>query len=57
LAADWIRLSPEWATVTQYFGGEEQAALDRQLTPLTEAHRALHRSCQSWPGTTGALAG
>ena len=39
-AADWVRQSAEWATSTQYFGGEEQAALDRQLTPLTLARRA-----------------
>jgi uncharacterized protein (DUF885 family) len=38
-AADWVRLSPEWATFTQYFSAEEQATLDRQLTPLTPAHR------------------
>ena len=39
-AADWVRQSAEWATSTQYFGAEEQAALDSQLTPLTPAHRA-----------------
>ena len=39
-AADWVRQSAEWSTATQYFGGEEQAALDRQLTPLTPARRA-----------------
>ncbi|MES2150969.1 MAG: DUF885 family protein [Pseudomonadota bacterium] len=33
-AADWVRLKPERATTTQYFSGAEQAALDRQLTPL-----------------------
>jgi uncharacterized protein (DUF885 family) len=38
-AADWIRLSPERATFSQYFTGEEQAAFDRQLTPLTPAQR------------------
>ncbi len=39
-AADWVRQSAEWATSTQYFSGEDQAALDRQLTPLTPARRA-----------------
>lgn len=38
-AADWVRLNPQTATQTQYFSGAEQAALDRQLTPLTVAQR------------------
>ena len=38
-AADWVRLSPERATFSQYFGAEEQAAFDRELTPLTAAQR------------------
>ncbi|MCS0628049.1 DUF885 domain-containing protein [Telluria mixta] len=38
-AADWVRANPQLATSTQYFGGAEQDALDRQLTPLTQAHR------------------
>jgi uncharacterized protein (DUF885 family) len=38
-AADWVRLSPEWASNTQYFSGAEQAALDAELTPQTPAHR------------------
>jgi hypothetical protein len=38
-AADWVRLSPERATLAQYFSGEEQAALDRQLTPITPTQR------------------
>ena len=38
-AADWVRLSPERASAVQYFSGAEQAALDRQLTPLTQAQR------------------
>lgn len=38
-AEDWVRLSPQLATSTQYFGGTEQAKLDRELTPLTAAHR------------------
>ncbi|MFO1341148.1 MAG: DUF885 domain-containing protein [Burkholderiaceae bacterium] len=42
-AADWVRLSPERATYSQYFGGAEQAALDRQLTPLTPAQRQRQR--------------
>lgn len=43
-AADWVRQSPEWATATQYFGGDEQAALDRRLTPQTPAHREQRRA-------------
>jgi uncharacterized protein (DUF885 family) len=38
-AADWVRANPQLATSTQYFDGAEQEALDRQLTPLTAAHR------------------
>jgi uncharacterized protein (DUF885 family) len=38
-ADDWVRLNPQLATSTQYFTGAEQDALDRQLTPLTEAQR------------------
>ena len=38
-AADWVRANPQLATSTQYFDGAEQDALDRQLTPLTQAHR------------------
>lgn len=38
-AEDWVRLSPQTATSTQYFSGAEQARLDRELTPLTAAHR------------------
>jgi uncharacterized protein (DUF885 family) len=40
-AADWVRLSAERASMTQYFSGAEQAALERQLTPLTPERRAL----------------
>lgn len=39
-AADWVRLSPERATMSQYFSGAEQAALERQLSPLTPERRA-----------------
>ncbi len=39
-AQDWVRLEPQLATANQYFSGAEQNALDRQLTPLTEAQRA-----------------
>jgi uncharacterized protein (DUF885 family) len=42
-AADWVRLSPERATSTQYFGGAEQTALDRQLAPVTAAQRAKYQ--------------
>ena len=38
-AADWVRADPTSATVTQYFSGAEQDALDRQLTPITKAYR------------------
>jgi uncharacterized protein (DUF885 family) len=38
-AEDWVRMNPQLATATQYFSGAEQARLDRQLTPLTKAHR------------------
>ena len=43
-AADWVRQSAEWATSTQYFSGEEQQALDRQLTPRTAAQRQQNRA-------------
>ena len=35
--ADWVRSSPDQATSTRYFSGEEQRSLERQLTPVTEA--------------------
>jgi uncharacterized protein (DUF885 family) len=38
-AADWVRLSPEWASNTQYFRGAEQAALDAELAPQTIEQR------------------
>ncbi len=38
-AADWVRLSAERATFAQYFSGAEQAAFDRELTPITPAQR------------------
>lgn len=38
-AADWMRANPSGATAAQYFTGAEQDALDRQLTPITQAHR------------------
>lgn len=43
-AADWVRLSPERATFSQYFSGAEQAALDRELTPITPAQRERQRA-------------
>lgn len=43
-AADWVRQSPERATLTQYFSGAEQAALDRQLTLPTAESRARSRA-------------
>jgi uncharacterized protein (DUF885 family) len=38
-AADWVSLSAERATTTQYFKGTEQAAFDRQLSPQTPERR------------------
>jgi uncharacterized protein (DUF885 family) len=43
-AQDWVRLNPQLATSTQYFAGAEQDALDRQLTPLTDAQRQKVRA-------------
>ena len=37
--ADWVRLSPERATFTQWFSGEEQATLDGQLSVLNKTTR------------------
>ncbi len=38
-AADWVRLSAEGATFSQYFSAAEQAAFERELTPITEVQR------------------
>ncbi len=38
-AADWVRLSPERATFSQYFQGAEQEALDGQLSTLGPERR------------------
>jgi uncharacterized protein (DUF885 family) len=38
-AADWVRQSAERATMSQLLGSEEQATLERELTPLTRARR------------------
>ncbi|WP_020655758.1 DUF885 domain-containing protein [Massilia niastensis] len=38
-AEEWVRMNPQLATMTQYFSGAEQAKLDRELTPLTQAQR------------------
>jgi uncharacterized protein (DUF885 family) len=35
--AEWIRGNPDQAIATRYFTGDEQQALDRQLTPETDA--------------------
>ena len=43
-AADWVRLSPERATSVQYFAGAEQQALDRQLSPISDAQRAKYHA-------------
>lgn len=42
-AADWMRLTPERTTFSQYFAGPEQDLLDGQSTPLTDAQRARER--------------
>jgi uncharacterized protein (DUF885 family) len=42
-AADWMRLSAERVTFSQYFSGAEQAAFERQLTPQTPEQRARSR--------------
>jgi uncharacterized protein (DUF885 family) len=42
-AADWMRLSAERVTFSQYFSGAEQAAFERELTPQTPARRAKTR--------------
>lgn len=39
-AADWMRGDPLSSTVSQFFSGAEQDALDRQLTPVSAAYRA-----------------
>jgi len=39
-----VRSNPEQATQSQYFSGQEQDALDRQLTPNTRAFRAAQVS-------------
>jgi uncharacterized protein (DUF885 family) len=39
-SAEWVGGDPILATVTQYFDGAEQDALDRQLTPITKEFRA-----------------
>lgn len=40
LAKQTMRADPDAATRAQYFSGDEQDALDRQLTPNTKAYRA-----------------
>ena len=42
-AADWMRLSAERVTFSQYFSGAEQAAFERQLTPQTPDRRVKSR--------------
>jgi uncharacterized protein (DUF885 family)/glyoxylase-like metal-dependent hydrolase (beta-lactamase superfamily II) len=38
-AREWVRSNPQRATALQYFTGEEQDRLDRQLTPVTRRYR------------------
>ena len=40
LTTETMRASPTGATMSQFFTGAEQDALDRQLTPITKAYRA-----------------
>lgn len=40
LTVETMRANPAGATATQFFSGAEQDAFDRQLTPITKAHRA-----------------
>lgn len=40
LTVETMRANPTGATASQFFSGAEQDALDRQLTPITKAHRA-----------------
>jgi uncharacterized protein (DUF885 family) len=37
--AEWVRLNPNQATATRYFTGDEQDALEGQLTPPTRERR------------------
>ncbi len=39
-AADWMRLTPEWATRLQFFDAAEQARIDAMLSPRTPQQRA-----------------
>ncbi len=45
LTREWLKMSPQQATRVQYFSGDEQAALDRQLALMGE-----------WGGTFGVEA-
>jgi uncharacterized protein (DUF885 family) len=46
-AARWARLSPQFATRTQYFSGAEQDALDRQLTLVGSWGTAFGQSAEA----------
>ena len=43
-AADWVRLSAERATMTQYFSGAEQAALDLPDDVILGIHERYARA-------------
>jgi len=43
-AADWMRLSPERTTASQYFEGAEQDRLDGELNPAFETQRERART-------------
>jgi uncharacterized protein (DUF885 family) len=36
--AEWIRANPNQATALRYFSGDEQARLERELTPVNDAY-------------------
>ena len=50
--ADWVRQSPNQATSSRYFTGEEQDRLERQLTPETRAWK-LQRIALARKGLAG----
>lgn len=40
VTTEWVKADPQSATLSQYFKGAEQDALDQKLTPITRAYRA-----------------
>ncbi len=45
-AADWMRGTPEWASMSRYFSGAEQDALDRELPAAAERRERQRRLAQ-----------